>query len=97
MPAPITIHNQTGNEAISAEDRPVFDKAVSIAMRQANGETVASVDVYANARGVYSSIPEWLEYAVVVKYREGSCAPIRGPKVIGVIQRQPGADVESHS
>lgn len=93
MAAPITVQNQTGENYIRPEDRPVFDKAMDIALRYAESVTVQSVKVYANGRGVYASAPEWLEYAVVVRY----ISEDRAPMTIGVIQRQPGADVEAHS
>ena len=93
MAAPITVQNQTGENYIRPEDRPVFDKAMDIALRYAESVTVQSVKVYANGRGVYASAPEWLEYAVVIRY----ISEDRAPMTIGVIQRQPGADVEAHS
>ena len=93
MAAPITVHNQTGESYIRPEDRPVFDKAMDVALRHAESVLVQGVTVYANGRGVYASAPEWLEYAVVIRY----ISEDRAPMTIGVIQRQPGADVEAHS
>lgn len=93
MAAPITVQNQTGESYIRPEDRPVFDKAMDVALRHAESVLVQGVTVYANGRGVYASAPEWLEYAVVIRY----VSQDRPSLVIGLIQRQPGADVECHS
>ena len=91
--APITVKNTTGENAIREDDRPVFNKAMDIALRHAASATVQSVMVVVCPRGVYITQPDWLEYAVVIRY----ISPDRNPLTIGVIQRQPGAAVECHS
>lgn len=93
MAVAITVQNQTGESFISDDDRPAFDKAMAVALRHAESDAVASVNVYINARGVYATTPEWLEHAIVIRYVSAN----RAPMTIGVIQRQPGADVECHS
>lgn len=89
--APITVHIQA--DEIAAADLPLYLDTMARALRFTNGDTVASVSVYVNARGVYVSNPDWLEYALVVTYTDPGRAPFR----IGAIQRQPGAASEFHS
>lgn len=93
--ADMVIHNRLElvHGAMRDEDRAHVHATIEAAMRQTTSVTVARVDVFLNARGVYASSPEWQEHAIVVKYVNEDRPAFR----IGAIQRQPGAESEFHS
>lgn len=89
--APIVV-NVSADE-VTADDMPLYRDTMQRALRFLEGRDVKQVEVYVNARGVYCSQPEWLEYAILVRYHDATRQPFR----IGAIQRTIGADSEFHS
>lgn len=86
--APITIND-------SRPDMPAADHAhtmatIAKAMTFSASATVARIEVYLNARGVYASTPDWLEHVIRVHY----VTPGRAPFTIGAIQRTPDSPSE---
>lgn len=93
IPSRIVVMNNTGETEIRADDRAAFDKALDVALRYSQAATVERIEVFINGRGAWASSPDWLEHAIVVRYVTEDRAPMR----IGVIQRRPGADIETCS
>ena len=89
--APITIHDSSDSADEAA--KPHHMATIERAMRFNQSVTVERVDVYLNTRGVYATQPEWLENAIVIRYRNTE----RAPMTIGAIQRTPASDSEFHS
>lgn len=89
--APIHIHDSRDETDEAAEKHHAA--TIARAMRFNGSVTVERVDVYLQPRGVYASMPEWLENRIVVRY----ITPDRQPMVIGAIQRTPESESEFHS
>lgn len=85
----VTVHNVHGWEL----DYEMLNKAMSVAAYQLSGAKV--IDIYPQERVPADAPawknPGWLEWTLRVIYRSG------GAITIGVIQREPGAEFESHS
>ena len=74
-------------------EAPILDAAMRAALRWPTAQLVCIyVDERVPADAPEHRHPGWIEYAVVI-FREQHSIPMR----LGVIQRQPGADIEVHS
>jgi hypothetical protein len=80
-----------GFEHLNEDTKPLFDASLVKASRYTASDLVAGVRLILNPRGFNNRLPGWLEYLLVINYKD------KGQFVIGCLQRNPGEEVEFHS